>query len=158
MNKWGKLALVLSAGTGLYWLAERRWSSYSFRDKTVLLTGGSRGLGLVLARQLAEAGARVALCARHPAELDRAREDVATHGQPPLALLCDVTNQEMVAELVRTVEATFGPIEVLINNAGAIAVGPLRTMTRADFEDAMNVHFWGVFNTIQAVLPGMRAQ
>jgi len=59
-------------------------------------------------------------------------------------------------DLVRAVEAHFGPVDVLINNAGIIAVGPLETMTRADFEEAMNINFWGAVNAVEAVLPRMR--
>src|SRR5205814_7891596 len=85
-----------------------------------------------------------------------AAADLAEHGGNPLALRCDVTNPQDVGDLVRAVEVHFGPVDVLVNNASIIAVGPVQTMTRADFEQAMNVTFWGAYNAVEAVLPSMR--
>jgi len=133
-----------------------RRSEYDFRGKVALVTGGSRGLGLVLARQLTRAGARVAICARDQRELDLAADDLTSLGNPPLALPCDLTNPARVQEMVRAIEVHLGPVDVLINNAGIIVVGPLETMNRADFERVMNVNFWAAYNTVEAVLPSMR--
>jgi NAD(P)-dependent dehydrogenase (short-subunit alcohol dehydrogenase family) len=129
---------------------------YSFADKTVLITGGSRGLGLVLARQLAQEHARVVICARDEEELERARRDLQRVGADPLALKCDITNTLEVAATIETIHKEVGHIDVLINNAGVIQVGPYKVMTREDFENAMNTHFWGPLNLIVAVLPEMR--
>ena len=153
MNNFEKGALLLgAAGLGV-WLAtrERRRITYLLRDKVVLLTGGSRGLGLAMARELAAQGARVALCARDADELERAAEDVAHHGERPLTLSCDVADPERARAVVDHVNQRLGPIDVLINNAGVISVGPMETMTRRDYELNMDVHFWGPFNTIDAV-------
>jgi NAD(P)-dependent dehydrogenase (short-subunit alcohol dehydrogenase family) len=151
---------ILAAGAVVAggWLLKRalRGPNYDFRGKVALVTGGSRGLGLVIARRLADEGARVAVCARDPEELDRAGDDLAGHGGWPLALPCDVTEPGKVADMVRAVEAHFGPVDVLINNAGVIGVGPAEVMTREDFEYAMNINFWGAYNTVEAVLPSMR--
>ncbi len=158
MNQIEKVALTLGAvGLGAWWLA-RRSGRYAFRNKVVLVTGGSRGLGLVLARQLADEGARVAICARDVQELRAASQGLAQRPGEHLALRCDVTDPAHVRELVRTIEAHLGPIDVLVNNAGIIEVGPLETMTREDFEKAFATNFWAAFNTIEAVLPGMRAR
>jgi len=151
-------ALVLGGvGLGL-WLMSRalRRAAYDFRGKVVLLTGGSRGLGLVMARQLVEQGARLAICARDAEELGRAADDLAGHGERPLAVPCDISNAGQVQAMVQQVNGRFGPIDVLINNAGVISVGPMETMTREDYELAMAVHFWGPYNTVDAVLPQMR--
>lgn len=157
MNKLqqGLLGLAV-AGLGSWLLSRNGRGNYSFRDKAVLITGGSRGLGLVLARLLTEEGANVAICARDRAELDRAADDLTTRGQPPLTLPCDVTEPEQVRDTVTAVEAHFGRVDVLINNAGTITVGPMSAMTRQDYEEAMNVNFWGAYNAVEAVLPGMR--
>jgi len=158
MNNFEKGALFLgAAGLGV-WLAtrERRRITYLLRDKVVLLTGGSRGLGLVMARELAGQGARLALCARDADELERAADDVAHHGERPLIVACDVADPERARAVVGHINEQLGPIDVLINNAGVISVGPMETMTRQDYELAMDVHFWGPFNTIDAVLPQMR--
>ncbi|HEY6660025.1 MAG TPA: SDR family oxidoreductase [Pyrinomonadaceae bacterium] len=127
-----------------------------FKNKTVLITGGSRGLGLVLAREFAREGARVAICARDERELEQARIDIEKFGLDVIAVRCDVTNKQEVAEMVGAVNNHFGHIDVLVNNAGVIQVGPLEVMTREDFELAMNAHFWAPLNTILAVLPSMR--
>jgi NAD(P)-dependent dehydrogenase (short-subunit alcohol dehydrogenase family) len=111
--------------------------------RTVLITGGSRGLGLVLARKFAEARARVAICGRDAATLIRARDDLERRGARTLAVACDVTVREEVEALVQEVRDRLGPIDVLVNNAGIITVGPMETMTVDDFEQAMATNFWG---------------
>lgn len=132
-----------------------------FRDKTVVITGGSRGLGLVMARQFARQGARVAICARDEAELGRAKSDVQLYAHDPDAVLtfvCDVTNREQVGQFIDAVEQRLGPIDVLVNNAGTILVTPFEHMSEADLRDTMETNFWSAVHTIDAVLPRMRAR
>lgn len=136
----------------------RRLSEYNLRGKVVLITGGSRGLGLVLAREFASQGARVALCARDRGELERARADLAARGAEAYVFPCDVTDRAQVREMVEVVTRHFGRIDVLVNNAGTIQVGPVEEMTLEDYEQAMAVHFWGPLYTTLAVLPQMRAR
>jgi short-subunit dehydrogenase len=133
----------------------RSLNNYTFRGKTVLITGGSRGLGLVLARQLARAGANLAICARDEDELRRAEAELKACGAQVLSVSCDVTDDEQVERMVDQVESRMGPIDVLINNAGTIQVGPVEEMTIADFEEAMRVHFWAPLYTTLAVWPSM---
>jgi NAD(P)-dependent dehydrogenase (short-subunit alcohol dehydrogenase family) len=150
-----------AAGAGALLTARavyRRLSQYDFEGKIVLITGGSRGLGLVLARGFAAEGASIAICARDPRELERARADLASRGARVFAYPCDVTDRAQVRELVEVVTRYFGRIDVLVNNAGIIQVGPLETMTLEDFEQAMAVHFWGPLYATLAVLPQMRAR
>ncbi|MFL6336665.1 MAG: SDR family NAD(P)-dependent oxidoreductase [Pyrinomonadaceae bacterium] len=162
MNEGLKDALKLAAaGAGAYLAARavyRRFGGYDFEGKTVLITGGSRGLGLVLARGFAAEGANVALCARDHRELERARADLASRGARVYAFPCDVTDRSQVKELVEVVTRHFGRIDVLVNNAGVIQVGPLEVMTLEDFEQAMAVHFWGPLYATLAVLPQMRGR
>ena len=132
--------------------------AYDVRGKTVLITGGSRGLGLVLARELAREGARIAICARDATELERAREDLAARGADVLAVPCDLTKRAQVEELVNDVRTHFGRVDVLINNAGVIQVGPLDVMTLEDYEEAMRTHYWAPLYAILAVLPEMRSR
>jgi short-subunit dehydrogenase len=153
------LLMLIAAGGGALLAARtlaRRINHFSFRDRAVLITGGSRGLGLVMARLLAGEGARLAICARDEQELERAREDLAGYGASALAIRCDVTDRAQVEEMVSSVEDHFGQIDVLINNAGVIEVGPMDVMTVRDYEEAMSTHFWGPLYTALAVLPGMR--
>jgi short-subunit dehydrogenase len=128
----------------------------SLRGRVVLITGGSRGLGLVLARELIKEGASIAICARDRSELERAFNELASRGGDILAVPCDVTDGTKVERLIATVEEHFGRIDVLINNAGMISVGPQEAMSLADYEASMQVHYWAALYAILGVLPGMR--
>jgi NAD(P)-dependent dehydrogenase (short-subunit alcohol dehydrogenase family) len=150
-----KLA-ALGAGTVVVKSAFSRFFDYDLKDKTVLITGGSRGLGLVMAREFAREGSRLVLCARNEQELEQARLDLEKLGAEVIVARCDVTNRHDVMTMVADVHTRFGSIDVLVNNAGVIQVGPLEVMTHEDFELAMQAHFWGPLNTIMAVLPSMR--
>jgi NAD(P)-dependent dehydrogenase (short-subunit alcohol dehydrogenase family) len=153
------LAAALVAGGALAARAlVRARQSYDLRDRVVLITGGSRGLGLVLAREFASRGSRIVICARDRDELERARLDLEGRGARVLALACDVTDRAQVEEMVRDVTREWATIDVLVNDAGVIQVGPLDSLTREDYEEAMRTHFWGPLNTILAVLPQMRAR
>ena len=152
------VAAGLAAGVGLRATRTRR--AYSFNGKSVVITGGSRGLGLVLARQLAADGARITLIARDESELRRAADDI--HDREPsadvLILPADVREREDVGRAVAQTISRHGRIDVLINNAGIIQVGPLHHMKLSDYDDAMNTHFWGPLFMILAVLPHMRGE
>lgn len=128
----------------------------SFAGKVVLITGGSRGLGLVLARQLCAEGARVALLARDPDELARAREELIQRGGQVHTISCDLLEREQIDAAVQEVVAHFGGLDVLINNAGIIEIGPLEHMRREDFERAMGLHFWAPFDLIMKALPHLQ--
>ncbi len=160
MNEKNQNGLLLAAaGVGAFVAGRavlRRWREYDLRGQTVLITGGSRGLGLVMAREFAREGARVAICARNNAELEQARADLAARGADVLAVLCDVTDKVQVGSLVETVRDRFGRIDVLVNNAGVIQVGPMEVMTIEDYDEAMRTHFWAPLYTTLAVLPEMR--
>jgi short-subunit dehydrogenase len=159
MNRATKTALLLAAAGGGAWLLARAVRpGFDFRGKVVLVTGGSRGLGLVLARQLAAAVARVVICARDAEELDRARDDITRYGPAPLTVTCDLSDFDQVRQMVWTAHGHLGPIDVLINNAGIISVGPVETMTLDDYRTAMAVNFFSAVHTVLAVLPTMQAR
>jgi NAD(P)-dependent dehydrogenase (short-subunit alcohol dehydrogenase family) len=151
-----KTAAITLGAVALGKFLWRKMNEYDLRGKTVLVTGGSRGLGLVLARQFALDGAKVAICARDQEELELAGIDLRNGGAEVMTVQCDVTNGADVENMVNQVRGRFGKIDVLVNNAGTIQVGPLEVMKREDFEHAMKAHFWGPLNTILAVLPEMR--
>jgi NAD(P)-dependent dehydrogenase (short-subunit alcohol dehydrogenase family) len=146
-------ALLLGA-----WVAARtiRTARYKVRDKVAVITGGSRGLGLVLARHICAQGGRVALIARDPEELARAKADLAPRGGAVLTIQCDLLDAAQTGATVRQVIDRFGKIDILINNAGIIEVGPLKHMTREDFERAMHLHFWAAYELISQIVPEMR--
>jgi short-subunit dehydrogenase len=125
---------------------------YELAGKVVLITGGSRGLGLVMARQLVAQKARVAICARDPDELRRAKADL---GGEVVTITCDVTQPDQLERMVGEVQAQLGPIDVLVNNAGVIQVGPMKLMTIEDYETAMATHFWAPLRLSLAVIPKM---
>ncbi len=150
--------LAIAGATYALRAARRRRHPFWFRGRTALITGGSRGLGLVLARQLAAAGANVAICARDPDEVERARRDLSARGAAVFGRSCDITDPAQVATLLTDTEATLGPVDILINNAGVIQVGPFDAMTLSDFDESMRTHFWGPLHLTLAALPGMRAR
>lgn len=136
--------------------ASRLRKKFDLRGQVVLITGGSRGLGLALAREFAARGARLALCARSAAELERAHCDLAGSAGTIVTIPCDVSDRRQVIETIARVVSEMGRIDVLVNNAGAISVGPIQTMAVEDFEQAMDVMFWGMVYTTLAVLPHFR--
>jgi NAD(P)-dependent dehydrogenase (short-subunit alcohol dehydrogenase family) len=121
----------------------------SFRGRSVVITGGSRGLGLLMA-----------LCARDHDELVRARHDLLERAPDADVTIesCDVGNSDQASWLIRSVVERTGSIDVLINNAGIITVGPVEHMRVGDFAEAMGVHFWGPLHTMLAAVPFMRTR
>ena len=128
----------------------------NLRGKVVLISGGSRGLGFAMANELGRQGARLALCARDLDELQDACGRLAEAGIEAIPFVADLTRQASIQPLVTEALSRFGRIDVLINNAGSISVGPLRSFTHADFEQAMDLMFWGPLNLTFAVLPHMK--
>lgn len=149
---------MVAAG-GAAWLGWQLWRRLRERDlagAVVLITGGSRGLGLLLAREFARHGCRLVICARDRIELQRARADLERRGADVFAMRCDVSDRDQVRALVAAANTRFGRIDVLVNNAGIIQVGPLLTMSVQDVERAMRTNFWGAVHTTFAVLPQMQ--
>src|SRR3954468_11055700 len=156
-TKWliaGAGAVAVAAATGLM----RSGSPYSFRDKAVFITGGSRGLGFRMARLLAEEGARLTLISRHDAGLQTAARELAATGAQVATFVCDVRDRHQVQATIDSSVKLYGAIDVLINNAGVIQVGPFENMEIEDFETAMAIHAWGPLYTILSALPHMRRQ
>jgi NAD(P)-dependent dehydrogenase (short-subunit alcohol dehydrogenase family) len=146
--------------TAIAFRARRLRRAYDFSGKSVFITGGSRGLGLVLARQLAAEGARITLVARDANELRRAADDIQER-QPSanvLTIRADIGDRKDGERAISQAIGHYGTVDVLINNAGIIQVGPLEHVELSDYEDAMNTHFWGPLFLIRAVLPHMRSQ
>jgi NAD(P)-dependent dehydrogenase (short-subunit alcohol dehydrogenase family) len=124
--------------------------------QVVLITGGSRGLGLSLAREFAGRGCRIAICARSSEELVNAQRDLQGRGAEALAIECDVSDQQQVERMIARAIGHFGRVDILVNNAGEIQVGPVDSMTIDDFERAMNVMFWGTVYPTMALLPHLK--
>ena len=143
-------------GAVVGWFAARRAREQELRGRVALVTGATRGLGLRIATQLAEAGCALAICARDAHEVKEAGLRLAGYGSSVMARSVDVSDPVAVGELIDEVEAHFGRIDILVNNAGIIQTGPLENMTLADFREALAIDFWGTVYTSLAALPGMR--
>ena len=125
-----------------------------FRDKVVLITGASSGIGEELAWQLSQAGAKLTLAARRAELLQALAERIAAAQKPkPLVVACDVTRdgdlEQAVAETVRH----WGKLDVAIANAGFGVVGPLRKLSLDDYRRQFETNVFGVLRTIYAALP-----
>jgi NAD(P)-dependent dehydrogenase (short-subunit alcohol dehydrogenase family) len=161
MNVTTKLAAATIAGFTALQVARhfvRAKRHFDWRAKRVIITGGSRGLGLVIARQLVEHGARITICSRDASDLEIAAEELRHRGGDVLAVACDVREREQVESLVERVINQFDGVDVLINVAGIMTVGPFDSMTMDDFTDSMNTNCWGALRMSRAVLPFMQLQ
>ncbi|MCC7451244.1 MAG: SDR family oxidoreductase [Anaerolineae bacterium] len=148
---------LLAAGLGFLGIeVAKRVLEPSLRGQVALITGGSRGLGYLIARQLADEGCLLAVCARDERELAQAREDLEQQGAVVLAVQCDVSSRAQVDRLIESVIGHYGRLDILVNNAGIIQVGPIQTMTHQDFAQALDVMLWGLINTTLAALPYMQ--
>ncbi len=129
-----------------------------YRGKTVVITGASRGLGLLLARDFARCGARLALLSRNERDIAGVANDAGLRGADVLPIRCDVRSRKDLTRTIARIRERFGRIDVLVNNAGVIQVGPFAQMTERDFAEAMGTYFWGPLRLIRAVAPLMRDQ
>ena len=126
-------------------------------DKVALVTGGSRGLGLELARQICARGGKVALIARDSEELARAKTDLDRFATEVLTIQCDLLETAQIQSAVQQILQRFGKINILINNAGTIEIGPIEHMQLKDFDRSMRLHFWAPFILYLLLAPHMRA-
>ncbi|WP_218031946.1 SDR family NAD(P)-dependent oxidoreductase [Dictyobacter kobayashii] len=145
-------------GIGIVGRVLQRQQKIDIQGKVVLITGGSRGFGLAMAEEFAREGARLVLCARDEEELLRAQSQIKQLGAEVITFPCDVAQPAEVEQVIAQATAHFGAVDVLVNNAGIISAGPWQTLTRADFEQSMNIMFWGTYNMTMAVVPQMRAR
>lgn len=158
-GSWGMAEWLLLAGLGLTaYAAVQRLRLRSLRGRRVLITGGSRGLGFLLAREFGRKGARVAICARDPATLAEAQRRLRREGVDVLALAADVADPDQIRDVVEATAAHLGGIDILVNNAGIMQVAPVTAVDEADFAHALDIMFWGPLRTSLAVLPQMRAR
>jgi NAD(P)-dependent dehydrogenase (short-subunit alcohol dehydrogenase family) len=158
MGAWIAAGTVSAAGVfaAANLIQRRSRPKIDLQDKVVLITGGSRGLGLSLAFQLGSLGSRLALCARDGTELEQARVRLAERGIDSAVFPCDISDESEIEPLIARVLDRFGRIDVLINNAGRIRVAPVDVLQRSDFDQAMDTMFWAPVRLSFAVLPHMK--
>ena len=156
-----KTALLTAVGIGAFAIVKsiyKEITKYDLRNKVVLITGGSRGLGLAIARELASKGAKIVICARSNRQLQNAKRDLESIGSDVLTVQADITKQAEVQNVIEHTISHFGRLDVLINNAGIISVGPQDTMDIKEYETVMETNFWAVLYTIKAAIPQFTKQ
>jgi len=151
-----RLSRAVAAAAGTLAILKLFPRGYDLRNRVVLITGGSRGLGLLLARRFGAAGAKLAICARDEQELTRAHEELQGKGYNVFAMLCDVGDVDEARQFVEQTAAHYGHLDVVVNNAGIIQVGPVESMSLQDFQEAMDVIFWGSVQTTLAAVPYLK--
>ncbi|RAW00119.1 SDR family NAD(P)-dependent oxidoreductase [Pseudochryseolinea flava] len=160
-SAWRNIGAWALLGAGAYLAIRTVYdyvNRYQLKGKVVLITGGSRGLGLVLARALAAEGAKLALCSRTASQLGQAQHELEAAGAEVVTFCADVSERDQVKQLITDVVDHYGRIDVLVNNAGIIQVGPEEAMSIEDYEEAMKVNFWSALYAIKEVVPHFKKQ
>ena len=124
-----------------------------FRDRTVLVTGASRGIGRSIALRFAEEGARVALVARAEADLLQTATLVEKTGTRAIAIPTDIRDRAGVEACVERVEAELGPVDVLVNNAGVFLWRPFLQLSAEEWDLVIATNLTGAANFCRAVIP-----
>jgi len=130
----------------------------SFQDRTVLITGGSSGIGLALARRLSEAGAHIWLMARRKPELESALARLNGAAGSHHIVDGDVSDWRRVAEAIAQVERESGLPDLVINSAGVTRPGYVQDLSIEIFREMMEINYLGTVHVVKAVLPGMIAR
>lgn len=139
------------AGVAYEWRERKKLGTY-FQHKTILITGGSTGLGFALAKRLLSYGANVSVCGRDEAKLEALRNRLVLYSNRLHVFLCDVASKEKVSHWMEAARERFGHVDILINNAGILTVGPVESQGESLYRESLDVMFWGHFNTTQEVL------
>jgi 3-oxoacyl-[acyl-carrier protein] reductase len=124
-------------------------------NRTAFITGASRGIGRACALSLAEAGARVAVAARNMEQLEALAQELRSHGREAFPVSIDLANPESIKEAISKTAKDFGPIAILVNNAGITKDGLALRMKKEDWDTVISTNLTGAFLTIQQVLQGM---
>ena len=127
--------------------------------RRAIVTGGSKGLGQAIAAELLAEGARVAICSRHAAELDATARELRASGGTVVALPCDVTDPDQVAEFFDAAASALGAdggIDILVNNAGGARPGRFESLTDADWQEDFEVKVLSQIRCTRAALPRLR--
>ena len=131
-----------------------------FDGQNVIITGGSSGLGKVLACRLAEQGAHLSLIARDEAKLEAVKRDLEAlnPNRKTLTYSCDVADYAVVEETMAAIAGELGPPQLLINSAGIIREGHFEKLSLQDFREVMGINYYGTLHCIKAVLPYFQQQ
>lgn len=130
----------------------------NIRNKVVVITGGSSGMGEATARYLAANGAKVVIAARRAERITALAAEITAAGGTAIAVTTDVTKRDDVKKLVDQAVETYGRIDVLINNAGVMPLSPIEQLKIDEWDQMIDVNLRGVLHGIAAALPHMKAQ
>lgn len=130
----------------------------NIKNKVVVITGGSSGMGEATARYLAANGAKVVIAARRAERIIALAAEITAAGGTAIAVTTDVTNRDDVKKLVAQAVETYGRIDVLINNAGVMPLSPIEQLKIDEWDQMIDVNLRGVLHGIAAALPHMKAQ
>ena len=128
---------------------------FDLKDKVVLVTGGTHGIGMAVGTVLGKAGAKVCVIGRSEEKLDKAKEAYAAEGIEAYTLLFDVTDEVAVDAGISKIEADVGPIDILVNNAGIIKRVPILDMPVDDYKQVIDVDLVAPFIVSKRVAPNM---
>lgn len=135
----------------------------SLKDKSIFITGGSRGIGLAIALRAARDGAKVAIAAKTadphpklPGTIFTAAEEIVAAGGVALPIQCDIRDEEQIASAIEKTSSEFGGIDILVNNASAINLTPTLATPAKRFDLMFDVNVRGTFLTSQAALPHLK--
>lgn len=129
-----------------------------FAGKVVMITGGSKGIGKQVAKDLLSRGAQVIICSHHPSNLEQARAELARVGHQIDACVCDVRYTDQVNKLAEYVLRQYGHVDILINNAGYAVYRPFEESSLDQVLDLLDVNLAGAMRCTKAFLPGMIAR
>jgi len=130
---------------------------FDLGGRVAIVTGGNGGIGLGLARGLADAGANIAIVGRNETKSKAAVDDLAARGVKAASVVADVTDKEAVARMVESVTAEFGRIDILINNAGINVRKPPHALAIEEWESVIDTNLTSAFLCSKAVYPAMKA-
>ena len=130
-------------------------NSFSLEGKIALITGASYGIGYGIAKAFAAAGAKIVFCDIKQEFVDKGMTSYTADGIDAKGYVCDVTNEDMVAQMIAKIEAEVGVVDILVNNAGIIKRIPMTEMTAAEFRQVIDVDLNAPFIMAKAVIPSM---
>lgn len=125
-------------------------------NQSAIVTGGGHGIGKAIALALAREGANVLICGRHEDTLQQTAAEIQELGRRGLAVVCDVAQEDQVEAMVQSALRAFGPLNILVNNAGIVGpTAPITNVSREDWDRTLAVNLTSAFLCARAALPGM---
>ncbi|MEN6356095.1 MAG: SDR family oxidoreductase [Armatimonadota bacterium] len=125
------------------------------KGKIAFITGAGRGIGKAIAEAFAAEGAKIAAAARTESEINALCEKISAQGGKALPVIMDLKSEESIKNAINKAQSELGPIDVLVNNAGVMALGKICETSAQTWDDIMNTNVRGIFITCREVIPQM---